>query len=44
MKKYWVVEAKFHAFITLALDGDEVSASRTDRFVSRGKSPTVPIG
>jgi hypothetical protein len=32
MKTYGCVDAQLHAFLTYALNGDEVSASRSDRF------------
>jgi len=42
MKTYWVAEAKLHAFLTSALEGDELSASRPCRFTYRVRAP-VPI-
>jgi hypothetical protein len=38
MKACWGVEVQLHAFLTLALDGDEWSASQP-----QGKSPWYPL-
>jgi hypothetical protein len=39
MKMYWGMEVWLHAFLTLALDGDEWSAA-----LATGKEPLVPPG
>jgi hypothetical protein len=39
MNTYWGVEVCFHAVLTSALDGDEWSNSRPDRFTRGGKAP-----
>jgi len=39
MKTYWGVEIYCHAFLILALDGGEWSASRSGRFISGGRAP-----
>jgi hypothetical protein len=41
MKAYWGVEVKVHAFMTLALDGGEWSASRPGRFTPRKRCPGI---
>jgi hypothetical protein len=37
------VDVQLHAFLTSALDGGELSASRPGRFTSQGKSPWYPL-
>jgi len=44
MKTYWRVEVQLHAFLTLALDVGEWSASCPSCFTSRGKEPHLPTG
>jgi len=39
----WGVEIQLRAFLTSALDGDELSAARTGRLLP-GKELPVPIG
>jgi hypothetical protein len=39
MKVYWGAEVSLHAFLTLALDGGEWSASRPGRFTRRERAP-----
>jgi hypothetical protein len=39
MKAYWGVEAQLHAFLTLALDGGEWSASRPRPLYPRERAP-----
>jgi hypothetical protein len=39
MKAYWGVEVQLHAFLTLALNGGEWSASRPGRFTPRERAP-----
>jgi len=43
MKTYVEMEIEFHAFLTLALDGDDWTASRPALFTLRKDFP-VPIG
>jgi len=38
METYGEVEVYLHVFLTLALDGEEWSASRPGRFIPRGKN------
>jgi hypothetical protein len=39
MKTYWGVEVHFYAFLILAVDGDEWSASCTSCFTLRERTP-----
>jgi hypothetical protein len=39
MKAYWGVEVWLHAFLTSALDGGKLSASRSGRFTPRERAP-----
>jgi hypothetical protein len=39
MKTYWGVEVQLHEFLTSALDGGELSASRSGRFTPRESFP-----
>jgi hypothetical protein len=39
MKAYWGVEVQLHAFLTSALDGGELLASRPGRFTPRERTP-----
>jgi hypothetical protein len=41
MKTYGGVELELHALLTLAVDGDEWSASRPDHFTPRERVPGV---
>jgi hypothetical protein len=41
VKTYGEVMTKFHAFITLTLNGDELSASCFDRFTPRERAPSA---
>jgi hypothetical protein len=43
MNTYGWVEVKLHAFLSLALDGDKGSASRSAA-LPQGKEPPVPTG
>jgi hypothetical protein len=40
MKTYWGVEVQIHAFLTSALDGGELSASRPGSFKPRERVPS----
>jgi hypothetical protein len=39
MKSYWGVKVYLHAFLMLALDADELSASCPGRFTPREEAP-----
>jgi hypothetical protein len=43
MKTYGRVKVQLHDFLTSALDGGELSASRPGCFTLRGKSPRYPL-
>jgi hypothetical protein len=40
---YWGVEIQLHTFLTLALQGDELSTSGPGR-LTPGEKPSVPTG
>jgi len=38
---YWGVEVKFHAFLTLVIDGNEGSVSRSGHFTPGERTPSI---
>jgi hypothetical protein len=42
-KTYGRVKVQLHVFLTSALDGSELLASRSGCFTARGKSPRYPL-